>query len=101
MDFCPSVGRSNLYYLGALLGISTAVFHGIINVSITLCIEVHSLVLLWWSGIGTLSCALFTVTFYSGSKIMHLLVVVRNGKFRFSVRFGLCISVFGSVRVLH
>ena len=26
-------------------------------------------------------------------------VVVRNGKFRFSVRFGLRISVFGSVRV--
>lgn len=61
-----------LYQLGALLGILTAVCRGLVNVSITICTEVHSLVCLWWSGFGLLLCALFTVAFYSEARIMHL-----------------------------
>ncbi len=64
-----------LYYVGAILGISTAVIDGIVNISINFCIEVHYLVLLWWSGIGGLLVALISATFNTEAKILSLEIV--------------------------
>ena len=67
-----SESRSELYYIGAILGVSTAALDGMVNISINFCSEVHSLVLLWWSGLGGLLVSLITLTFHSQAKILNL-----------------------------
>ena len=67
-----SQSKSKLYYIGAILGVSTAALDGLVNISISFCSEVHSLVLLWWSGLGGLLVALITLTFHHEAKILTL-----------------------------
>ena len=67
-----SESKSELYYIGAILGVLTAALDGLVNISINFCSEVHSLVLLWWSGLGGLIVSFITLTFHSQAKILNL-----------------------------
>ena len=71
-DYTNSQSKSKLYYIGAILGVSTAALDGLVNISISFCAEIHSLVLLWWSGLGGFLVALITLTFHHEAKILTL-----------------------------
>ena len=48
----PNVKHNDMYYIGALIGLCAAIAGGLLNVTVNFCKEIHSFVLLWWSGIG-------------------------------------------------
>ena len=48
----PNMKHNDMYYIGALIGLCAAIAGGLLNVTVNFCKEIHSFVLLWWSGIG-------------------------------------------------
>ena len=68
--FGEETSNSTEYYIGAILGISTAFVDGLVNISINFCTEINPLVLLWWSGIGGLFVSLMAFTFDTKARIL-------------------------------
>ena len=48
----PNMKHNDMYYIGALIGLCAAIAGGLLNITVNFCKEIHSFVLLWWSGIG-------------------------------------------------
>ena len=74
--FGEETSNSTEYYIGAILGISTAFVDGLVNISINFCTEINPLVLLWWSGIGGLFVSLVAFTFDSKARILTTTVTM-------------------------
>ena len=58
------------YYLGAIIALSSAVFDGFVNITISYCQEVQSLVLLWWAGIGAIICSFIGFAFDPNARML-------------------------------
>ena len=58
------------YYLGAVIALSSAVFDGFVNITISYCQEVQSLVLLWWAGIGAILCSFIGFAFDPNARML-------------------------------
>ena len=42
------------YYIGAAIALSSTICNGFLNITISCCTQVKSVVLLWWAGIGAI-----------------------------------------------
>ena len=62
--------RSKLYYIGAIIAFSAAMIKGILNISISQCSKVKSVVLMWWTGFEGFFVALLTFTFDTNAKML-------------------------------
>ena len=58
------------YYIGVGLAITAALADGVINVSINLCSDIESLVLLWWSGLCGLLLSLLSFSIDPNARIL-------------------------------
>ncbi len=64
-----------MYYVGVAIALSSALFSGFLSISINFCHQVHSLVLLWWAGIGGMVISLIAFTFDDRARLLGPKVV--------------------------
>jgi len=58
------------YYIGAAVALSSAIFDGFVNITISYCQEVQTLVLLWWAGIGAIICSFIGFAFDPNARML-------------------------------
>ena len=72
-DHFPNPGLNHhdyYYYIGAVIALSSAFFDGFVNIAISYCQEVQSLVLLWWAGIGAIIFSFIGFTFDPNARML-------------------------------
>lgn len=73
--FTSPENHDEVYYIGASIALASAVADGFLNVSISCCEEINSLVLLWWTGFGGIIVSLLAFTFDPNAKMFSGLIV--------------------------
>ena len=65
-----NVEHNDMYYVGVIIGLSAAIAGGLLNITVSFCKDIHSLVLLWWSGIGGLLVSVISANVDSQRQIL-------------------------------
>jgi drug/metabolite transporter (DMT)-like permease len=62
--------HNHYYYIGAAIALSSTVCNGFLNITISCCTQVKSMILLWWAGIGSIFASFVCFTFDPNAKML-------------------------------